>query len=227
MNINFSKSGFTLIELLVVIAIIGILSSVVLASVSSARQAAKEASIMRSLNSAQTQAELYHNNNSSYSGLCSDNKIQGIMSSLQGMSDGAACWEATNPAGSVVDDPQALANIDWGIGVNLDDIYYMGSPNGAGTFDSSRSYLDSGDGTPTWNQAKTSCASDGKRLPTASALRAIYGIDDTAPPGFSGAARWSVTESPTQSGEAYETGFIYGHVSHIPQSSENHFQCVQ
>jgi prepilin-type N-terminal cleavage/methylation domain-containing protein len=45
MKINSSQKGFTLIELLVVIAIIGILSSIVIASVNSARQKAQETTI--------------------------------------------------------------------------------------------------------------------------------------------------------------------------------------
>ena len=55
-----NKRGFTLIELLVVIAIIGILSSVVLASLNSARAKGADASIKSSLANMRAQAELYY-----------------------------------------------------------------------------------------------------------------------------------------------------------------------
>lgn len=54
------KKGFTLIELLVVIAIIGLLSSVVLASLSTARAKAKDASIKSEFAQIRSQAELYY-----------------------------------------------------------------------------------------------------------------------------------------------------------------------
>ena len=50
--------GFTLIELLVVIAIIGILSSVVLASLNTARTKGNYAAVKSNLSTIQTQAEL-------------------------------------------------------------------------------------------------------------------------------------------------------------------------
>jgi prepilin-type N-terminal cleavage/methylation domain-containing protein len=63
--------GFTLIELLVVIAIIGILASVVLASLNSARDKGADAAIKSNLNNARAQAELYYDtNNRSYATVC-------------------------------------------------------------------------------------------------------------------------------------------------------------
>lgn len=61
------NKGFTLIELLVVIAIIGILSSVVLASLNSARQKARDVKRISDLRQLQTAIQLfYENNNSGY-----------------------------------------------------------------------------------------------------------------------------------------------------------------
>lgn len=53
-----SNAGFTLIELLVVIAIIGILSSVVLASLSSARSKGADAAVKSALGSMRSQIEI-------------------------------------------------------------------------------------------------------------------------------------------------------------------------
>lgn len=57
---KYSK-GFTLIELLVVIAIIGILSSVVLASLNTARNKGKDASAKSSISSIRAAMEIYYN----------------------------------------------------------------------------------------------------------------------------------------------------------------------
>lgn len=60
------KKGFTLIELLVVIAIIGILSSVVLASLNSARSKGRDASRVTDIKQMQLAMELYYDSCGEY-----------------------------------------------------------------------------------------------------------------------------------------------------------------
>lgn len=61
-----SERGFTLIELLVVVAIIGLLSSVVLASLNGARQKGRDARRLADLRQMQTALELYYSDHNAY-----------------------------------------------------------------------------------------------------------------------------------------------------------------
>ncbi len=63
----FQKNkGFTLIELLVVIAIIGLLASIVLVSLNSARAKARDVRRVADLKQVQTALEMYYDTNGSY-----------------------------------------------------------------------------------------------------------------------------------------------------------------
>ena len=89
MNKMFNR-GFTLIELLVVIAIIGILASVVLASLNSARQKGSDAAIKSTINNARAQAEIFFDTNGNYTNVCT------TAGSSDGIQDLEAAAEAQN-----------------------------------------------------------------------------------------------------------------------------------
>ncbi len=61
-----NKKGFTLIELLVVIAIIGLLSTLAVVALGSARQKANDAKRLSDIKQIQTALELYYTDNNTY-----------------------------------------------------------------------------------------------------------------------------------------------------------------
>lgn len=100
MNISkvTTSRGFTLIELLVVIAIIGILASVVLASLNSARDKGEDAAAKANLNGIRAQAELVYDEDGDYALVCSDTNVSNAVSAAGGdCSDETTAWAAAAP----------------------------------------------------------------------------------------------------------------------------------
>jgi prepilin-type N-terminal cleavage/methylation domain-containing protein len=93
MNSINLKKGFTLIELLVVVAIIGILASIVLVSLNSARAKGRDASAKGSMSSIRAAAEIYYDtNHNSYAGVCGSPDIVSLVQAAQNQTgNNAAC----------------------------------------------------------------------------------------------------------------------------------------
>ena len=87
---QIARRGFTLIELLVVIAIIGILASVVLASLNTARDKGTDAAIKSDINSMRAQAAIVYDNAGDYAAVCADAKVSAAVSAVNVLSVGAA-----------------------------------------------------------------------------------------------------------------------------------------
>jgi len=99
------NKGFTLIELLVVIAIIGILSSVVLASLNTARNKGEDAAVKSNLAGARAEAEIYYDTASTYEGVCaaSGSNVIGDSVNAAAVATGATftAGDATVPSATV------------------------------------------------------------------------------------------------------------------------------
>lgn len=99
--------GFTLIELLVVIAIIGILASVVLVSVNTARTRGEDAGLKSNMSGMRTQAEIYYGGTgaNSYDGFCAASAAneggQTAINALESLTGAASSIDAAGTATTI------------------------------------------------------------------------------------------------------------------------------
>ena len=179
-----NKKGFTLIELLVVIAIIGVLASVVLSSLNSARKKGQIVAIKSNLKNMIPQAELAYDGPGNYSTVCTDPRILSMLDSINNSGGTAQCY--------------SFDNTSWAASAKLNS-------------DSTQNFLVSSTGVVTWDSAysltswsgnNTNCAAIGGRQPTIDELKSlslVYG--SVTPPGFGANYYFSsttVTSDPTR-----------------------------
>lgn len=131
--------GFTLIELLVVIAIIALLSSVVLASLTSARAKGKDATIKAQMAQMRSQSALYYSNTGNFYGSVSGGYRDDDASNCIGAATAGTVLNSTNGLGELMASAYAQSggrifcavgdstHDSWAVAVRLND------PSGSNT----------------------------------------------------------------------------------------------
>jgi prepilin-type N-terminal cleavage/methylation domain-containing protein len=98
------KKGFTLIELLVVIAVIGILASIVLVSLSSVTDSAKDTRIMAGMNQLRLESHIYsskQNPPGTFANFCTTiGTAHPLRADIQNMNGASTVWVCTIPTNS-------------------------------------------------------------------------------------------------------------------------------
>lgn len=164
-----NRRGFTLIELLVVIAIIGILSSVVLASLNSARTKARDTRRIADLKQIQIALELYFDANSKYPTSLTQLVTSG------GASGASLSSLPIDPSGAAMN---VTTGYKFAVNTATPTAYHVGAtleqlPAQTTLEDSDRDYVSSGQ-TPAWVTSGT----DSIPFSGSDATTAIYDISN-------------------------------------------------
>lgn len=116
------SSGFTLIELLVVIAIIGILSSVVLASLNGARKKGRDARRLSDIKQLETALELYYDDNkNSYPPNLAALVTAGVIASIPLDPQGASYqYDDQTATGVCTANPPTTKCLSYTLGANME-----------------------------------------------------------------------------------------------------------
>ena len=126
-NLKLSRA-FTLIELLVVIAIIGILSGVVIVSMSNIQESAKDSRIKSEMNQLRTAVEIYKASHSGdYTGLTEDSEVSALIDDITTQA-GDAPTVSTSSNAYCFDSQLASTTDTW----CLDSLGYSGIGNCSG-----------------------------------------------------------------------------------------------
>lgn len=211
------QKGFTLIELLVVIAIIGILASVVLASLNSARTKGQEVSIKSNLRNMIAAAELSYDTVGNYSAVCTS--VQPMMDAIQNVTGVAPrCFSYNNSGFSDV-------YIRWGVSATnaAKNKNWSVDGNGVVTWDT----VDASGSMQDWNVGTSACAALGKKLPSLEQLKSLHDTHGATPPGFNASAYWSNTTVPSASTLAYYFYFVTGVPGDAFKYNSTYIRCVQ
>lgn len=102
-----NKKGFTLIELLVVIAIIGLLSTLAVVALGSARTKARDSKRLADLKQLQTALELYYTDNNAYPAAATPRSLGDATNACLNASGFAATGCSSPYMGQVPTDPKS------------------------------------------------------------------------------------------------------------------------
>jgi prepilin-type N-terminal cleavage/methylation domain-containing protein len=250
---KFTK-GFTLIELLVVVAIIGILSSVVITSLNSAREKSKVSSIKSTLKQLYNQAAINQVTKGNFAG----SNVSHSDLTCTGLKEDGTQGDATT--GNLAKIAQHL--IDQGIivkcfsynGSSYGDVYlrfgatalmydtnelkaWSVDENGIVKWDDFdlTSVNPPGGDSKTQLNAKTACATNGGRLPSLEIFYTLIqswrignGGSSSQPVGFSSGSYWTSTATPLYILQGYrQLTSLTGYFGQGPVSDERMTHCVR